>query len=186
MSVKISTLGTYSFGELLPEEWYHVAVMRFGNIMYFYLNGHLLNYANLPQNIPASGSPGYTTYLSGNESAMTIGGKHDGQASIISNPFTGHLTNFVWTKGRAVYTEPIGVPFVVTLKEKFKQPNIPKFIYSSANAFTHLEPYVAVGLLAESPSSVISNTRSPTATVSITNSSSIPGGLFNPVTWEKI
>jgi len=186
ISVKISTVGTYSFGELLPEEWYHVAVMRFGNIMYFYLNGHLANYANLPQNIPASGSPGYTTYLSGNESAMTIGGKHDGQASIISNPFTGHLTSFVWTKGRAVYTEPIGVPYVVTLKEKFKQPNIPNFIYSNANAFTHLEPYVAVGLLAESPSSVITNTRTPTATVSISNSSSIPGGLFNPVTWEKI
>ena len=186
MSVKISTVGTYSFGELLPEKWYHVAVMRFGNVMYFYLNGQLLNYANLPQNIPASGSPGYTTYLSGNETAMTIGGKHDGQATILSNPFTGHLTNFIWTKGMAVYTEPIGVPYVVTLKERFKQPSIPKFIHSRLDAFTYLDPYVSVGLLAEEPSSVIDNTRTPTATVSISNSSSIPGGFFNPVTWAKI
>lgn len=186
MSVKISTVGTYTFGELLPEKWYHVAVMRFGNVMYFYLNGHLLNYANLPQNIPASGSPPYTTYLSGNESAMTIGGKHDGLTNTVSNPFTGHLTNFIWTKGMAVYTEPIGVPYVVTLKEKFKQPTIPKFIHSRADAFTHLDPYVAVGLLAVSPSSVITNTRTPTATVSITDSSVINSTLYNAVTWEKI
>jgi hypothetical protein len=191
MSVKISTVGTYNFGELLPEQWYHVAVMRFGNVMYFYLNGHLLNYANLPENIPASGSPGYTTYLSGNESAISIGGKYDGyiragQTNALSDPFTGHLTNFIWTKGMAVYTEPIGVPHVVTLKEKFKQPTIPKFIHSAADAFTFLDPYVAVGLLAETPSSVITNTRTPTATVSITSSLTINPTLYDAVTWEKI
>lgn len=191
MSVKISNLGTYKFGELLPEEWYHVAIMRFGNVMYFYLNGQLLNYANLPQNIPAN-PPGSTTYLSGNESAMTIGGEYNGVSTTLTNPFFGHLTNFIWTKGMAVYTEPIGVPYVVTLKEKFKQPTIPKFIHSRRDAFTHVYPYVAVGLLAESPSSLapnsinntITNTRSPTATVSVTNSTQ--GGVFNLVTWEKI
>lgn len=191
MSVKISTVGTYDFGELLPEKWYHVVVMRFGNVMYFYLNGHLLNYANLPENIPASGTPAYTTYLSGTESAMSIGAKYDGyirpgQANALSDPFTGHLTNFIWTKGMAVYTQPIGVPPVVTLKEKFKEPSIPKFIYSRADAFTHLYPYVSVGLLAETPSSVITNTRTPTANVSITNSDTINPTLYDPVSWEKI
>jgi len=184
MSVQVSTVGTYTFGELLPEKWHHVVVMRFGNVMYFYLNGHLLNYANLPQNIPGSASP--TTYLSGNESAMTIGAKHDGITTTISNPFTGHLTNFIWTKGAALYTEPIGVPYVVTLISNYDQPSIPKFINTRVDTFTSMRPYVAVGLLAESSSSVLTNSHTPTATVSITSSSVINPTLYNSVTWAKI
>lgn len=187
LSVQVSTVGTIVVGELYEEKWHHVAVMRFGNIIYFYINGQRVNYINIPQNIPASGSPGYTTYLSGNESTMTIGGKYDGfirtgETVALTNPFIGHISNFRWTKGMAMYTEPIGVPPVTTLINKFKVPSIPLFIYSRSDAFTHLYRYVSVGLLAESADTPLLNTRSPTATVSITDGNTINSGLYNRVT----
>lgn len=192
LSVQISTVRTIIVGELYQEKWYHVAVMRFGNIIYFYINGQLVNYTNIPQDIPASGvTPGNTTYLSGSESAMTIGGKYDGfirtgQTFALTNAFIGHMTNFRWTKGMAMYTEPIGVPPVTTLINKFKTPTIPLFIYSRLDAFTHLYRYVSVGLLAESTGTVLANTRSPSATVSITDGNTVNSSLYNKVKWAII
>jgi hypothetical protein len=161
--------------------------------MYFYINGQLVNYMNLPQNIPASGAPGFTTYLSGNESVMTIGGKYNryitqAYQNAFVDSFIGHMTNFRWTKGMAVYTEPIGVPPVTTLVKKFERPTIPLFIYSRSDALTHLYRYVSVGLLAESASTLLLNTRSPTATVSITDANTIVGAaqLYNTVKWAII
>jgi hypothetical protein len=88
----------------------------------------------------------------------------------------------------AVYTEPIGVPPVTTLVEKFKTPVIPLFIYSRSDGFTHLYRYVSVGLLAESANTLLYNTRSPTATVSITDANTIVGAsqLYNKVKWVVI
>ena len=189
LTVKVSTVFTMAVGELYPGKWHHVAVMRYGNIMYFYINGQRVNYANLPQNIPASS--GTTTYLSGNQSLMTIGGKYDGfirtgQTFALTNAFTGHITNFRWTKGMAMYTEPIGVPPVTTLIDKFKTPTIPLFIYSRSDAFTHLYRYVSVGLLAESNATLLSNTRSPSATVSITDGNTANSALYAKVKWAII
>lgn len=191
--VQVSTVFTMAVGELYPEKWHHVAIMRFRNIMYFYINGQRVNYKNIPQNIPASGLPGFTTYLSGNESVMTIGGKYNRNVSQVYqnafvDSFIGHMTNFRWTKGMAVYTEPIGVPPVTTLIEKFKTPVIPLFIYSRSDGFTHLYRYVSVGLLAETTDTLLFNTRSPTATVSITDANTIVGAsqLYNTVKWEII
>jgi len=192
LTVQVSTVFTMNVGEVYPEKWHHVAVMRFGNVMYFYINGQRVNYANLPQNIPASGStPGFTNYLSGNQSIMTIGGKYDGfirtgQTFALTNAFTGHITNFRWTKGMAFYTEPIGVPPVTTLVEKFKTPTIPLFIYTRSDAYTHLYRYVSVGLLAESNATLLTNTRSPSATVSITDGNTANSALYNKVKWAVI
>lgn len=191
MSVQISTLGSTTFGDLYPDKWYHVAVMRFGNVMYFYLNGYLITYQNLPGNIPASGSPGFTNYLSGGESALTIGGKYDGTVRAgstvaLADTFTGNIANFIWTKGKAFYTKPIGVPAVHTLLNNFKTPSIPKFIHSASNVSTLSYPYVSVGLLAESESSIIYNTRTPTATVSSTDGNTVNPSLYASLIWEKI
>ena len=191
LSVQISTLLKINVGELYPEKWHHVALMRFGNIMYFYINGQRVNYAYIPANIPASGMPGYTTYLSGSESALTIGGKYDGfirtgQTFALTNAFTGHITNVRWTKGMAMYTEPIGVPPVTTLVEKFNTPNIPLFIYSRSDAFTPLYRYVPLGLLAESTDTLLANTRSPSATVSVTDGNTVNSSLYSSVTWAII
>jgi hypothetical protein len=191
LSVQISTVLRINVGELYPEKWHHVALMRFGNVMYFYINGQRVNYANIPANIPASGAPGYTTYLSGSESALTVGGKFDGlirsgQTVALTNAFTGYITNLRWTKGMAVYTEPIGVPPVTTLISKFTTPTIPLFIYSASDAFTHLYRYVSLGLLAESSSTLLTNTRSPTATVSVTDGNTINSSLYTTVKWAII
>ena len=193
MSVQVSTLGTYTFGELLANKWHHVAIMRIRNILYFFLNGFMLNYKDIPENIPASGSQGYTTYLSGNESALTIGAKYDGNVGSsagMTDSFIGHITNFRWTKGHPVYREGVGVPAVMTVKNVFKLPTIPLFIYSRSDAYTSFSPYVSVGLLAESEANVISNTRTPTATVTSTDSFSIKyngiDSYFTTVKWEII
>ena len=191
LSLQISTVGTFICGELVADKWHHVVIMRYGNVMYYYINGQLTNYTNIPQNIPASGTPAFTDYLSGNESALTIGGKFDGNirtgyTDALLDPFVGHLTNFRWTKGMAMYTEPIGVPATTTVLKKFKNPNIPLFVYTRSDAFTHLYRYVSLGLMAESSSTVLSNTRSPTSSVSLTDGSSINPALYNPVTWEII
>jgi hypothetical protein len=191
MVVQISTVGTFTCGEIAPDKWHHVAVMRFGNTMYFYINGQLTNYANVPQNIPASGVPGNTTYLSGGESALTVGGKFDGtirtgSTVALTDAFVGYLTNFRWTKGMAVYTEPIGVPAVTTLIRKFNTPITPLFIHTTSDAYTSLRPYVSVGLLAGSSSTVISNTRTPTSSVSVTDGNVINSSLYTSVTWANI
>jgi hypothetical protein len=191
--VQISTVSTINVGEVYPEKWHHVAVMRFGNIIYFYINGQRVNYKEIPQNIPASGAPGYTTYLSGDESVMTIGGKYNRNVSqvyqnALVDSFIGHITNFRFTKGMAVYTEPIGVPPVTTVIEKFKRPTIPLFIYSRSDAYTHLYRYVSLGLLAQSADTLLFNTRSPTATVSVTDANTIVGAslLYNTIKWAII
>jgi hypothetical protein len=192
MSVQLSTLGTYNFGELVPDKWHHVAIMRFGNTMYFYLNGFSLNYKNIPQDIPASTpGPGHTTYLSGPESALTIGGKYDGsiktgQTVALIDSFVGHITNFRWTKGEAVYTDHIGVPPVINVNSVFKIPALPLHVHSYVDVNSRLHPYVSVGLLAESETNVIFNTRTPTATVSSTDGYVINTSLYNPVAWRKI
>ncbi len=193
LSVQISTVATINVGELYPEKWHHVAVMRFGNIMYFYINGQRVNYKEIPQNIPASGAPGYTDYLSGSESVMTIGGKYNRSVTqvyqnVFVDAFIGHITNFRFTKGMAVYTEPIGVPPVTTLIEKFNTPVIPLFIYSRSDGYTHLYRYVSVGLLAESASTLLYNTQSPTATVTVKDANTIVGAslLYNTVKWVII
>ena len=191
LSIQVSTAFTMAVGELYPEKWHHVAVMRYGNIMYFYINGQRANYKEIPQNI--QGSSGTITYLSGDESVMTIGGKYNRTVAQVYqdafvDSFIGHMTNFRWTKGMAMYTEPIGVPPVTTLIEKFKTPTIPLFIYSRSDAFTHLYRYVSVGLLAETASTLLTNTRSPTATVSVTDANTIVGAslLYNTVKWAII
>jgi len=185
-SLQVSTIGTISNGELLANEWYHISVMRFGNIIYLYINGSMLSYLQIPiAGIPASG-PSITTYLTAtdSESTATIGGAYDTGQSL-SNGFIGNLTNFRWTKGRAVYTESLGVPYVTTILNPFQVTFPPLFIYSRQDAFTSLEPYVAVGLLTQSASTSLTNTKSPSSTVTVTDGRTI-SNTYTAITWEIV
>jgi len=182
-SVQLSTLGSMAC-ELLANKWYHISIMRFGDILYLHINGMMTSYIVIPPTgIPSIG-PSTTTYLTGNDSESTasIGGAYDlGQS--LSNGFIGNLTSFRWTKGRAVYTESLGVPYVTTILNPFQVTFPPLFVYSRQDAFTFIEPYVAVGLLAQSPSTLLTNTRSPSSTVTPTDGNTI-SNTYTAVTWE--
>jgi len=184
-NARLSTLGSVSC-ELLANKWYHIAIMRFGNILYLHQNGTMV--ANLPipaSGIPASG-PSVTTYLkaTNSESTASIGGAYDTGQSL-SNGFIGNLTNFRWTKDRAVYTQSLGSPYVTTIILQFQVTFPPLFIYSIQDAFTFLEPYVAVGLLTQSPSTLLTNTKSPSATVTVTDGNTI-SNTYTAVRWEIV
>ena len=182
-SVQLSTIGSIAC-ELLANKWYHIAIMRFGNILYLHINGSMVTNLQIPvTGIPASG-PSITTYLTAtnSESTASIGGAYDTGQSL-SNGFIGNLTNFRWTKDRAVYSESLGVPYVTTILPQFKVTFPPLFIHSNQDPFTTLDPYVAVGLLAQSPSTLLTNTTTPTARVTPTDGNTI-SGVYTAVRWE--
>lgn len=181
ISVQVSTRGTYTFGELLENKWHHVALMRFGTRVYFFLNGTNMGSLEVGTNIPSSA--GSTTYLSGDESTTSVGGAYD-TGYVFANGFIGNLTNFRWTKGMAVYTRSLGVPYVTSVLLVFKV-QFPLYVHVSQDPFTTLDPYVAVTLLAETAATVITPTHTPTATVSTTDGNTISNS-YTTVSWQIV
>jgi len=180
--LQVSTTQTVRFGEFLVGNWYYVSIMRYGSILYYYQNGTRMGQMNLPVGgIPSSG--GTTNYLSGAESIATIGGRYDSGSTALATGFNGYLTNFRWTKGLARLLLKLDgnttVPPTITVS------SIPLSIDSIPNANIPLSPYVPVGLLAESAATLLTNTRSPIATVSVQNGSTISGS-YAAVTWAKV
>jgi len=175
----VSTSGTLQFGEFLPEKWYHVVIMRNSSMMYSFQNGSYMGQINLGAGIP--NSSGTTNYLSGTESTATIGGRYDSGSSALATGFNGYLTNFRWTKGLSLYM--LKLDGNITLPMRIDVPGIPLYIYSKG-------PYVAVGLLAQSAATFLTNTRSLSATVSLTDGSTIvvspPPNTYTPLTWVTI
>jgi hypothetical protein len=182
----VSTRGTLRFGEFLPEKWYHVVVMRYGSNIYCYQNGTYMGLVDVSAGIP--NSSGTTNYLSGIESTATIGGRYDSGSSALATGFDGHLTNFRWIKGLALYM--LRLDGNTTLPMRIEVPEIPMYINSINYMYTVLSPYVAVGLLAQSAATYLTNTRSPSSTVSLTDGSTIitspPPNTYTPVTWVII
>lgn len=184
--LSVSTLGKTRFGEFVPNKWYNVAIMRYGSIMYYFQNGVYMGEIQLGAGIP--NSSGTTNYLSGDESTTTIGGRYDSGSSALATGFNGYLTNFRWTKGLAVYL--LTLDGITRVPKRNVVPKAPLFINSTAYVYTSLQPYVAVGLLAESAATFLTNTRSPSATVTVTNGSAItvspPPNTYTPVSWITV
>jgi len=185
--LSVSTSGTARFGEFLPGKWYHVVIMRYGSRIYYFQNGTYMGLVGVGAGITSS-TAGITNYLSGLESTMTIGGRYDSGSSALATGFNGYLTNFRWTKGLAVYLLKLDGTTIPT--SNFEAPKVPLFINSQIYTYTPLNPYVAVGVLAESAATFLTNTRSPSATVTLTNGSAItvtpPPNTYTPVTWVQI
>jgi hypothetical protein len=181
-----STSGTLGFGEFLAEKWYHVVIMRHGSNMYAFQNGVYMGI--IPLGAGMSNSSGITNYLSGIESTTSIGGRYNSGSSALATGFNGHLTNFRWIKGLSLYM--IRLDGNTTLPMRIDVPNVPLYINSTSYMYTVLNPYVSVGLLAQSAATYLTNTRSPSATVSVTDGSTItvspPPNTYTPVTWVTI
>lgn len=173
--LQVSTSGTKQYGELLVDKWYHVAIMRYGSRVYFYLNGVRLIEIPVGAGIPNSTTPFTTNYLSGTESVATIGGKYDAGFSGLADAFNGYLTNFRWAKGVGLYL--LRLDSTITAPDVFNVPAIPFNI--------NADPYVAVGLLAQSAATLLTNTRSPTATVSIQDGRAI-NATYTAVGWTRV
>jgi len=182
----VSTSGTARFGEFLPEKWYHVIVMRYGSNIYYFQNGVYMGLVRVGAGIPSSS--GTTNYLSGIESTATIGGRYDSGSSALATGFDGHLTNFRWTKGLAVYV--LRLDNTITVPRRLEVPGLPLYVNSTSYMYTILNPYVAVGLLVQSAATYLTNTRSPSATVSVKDGSTIvtspPPNTYTPVSWVTI
>lgn len=173
--LQVSTSGTKQYGELLVDKWYHVAIFRYGSRVYFYLNGVRLIEIPVGAGIPNSTTPFTTNYLSGTESVATIGGKYDAGFSGLADAFNGYLTNFRWAKGVGLYL--LRLDSTITAPDVFNVPAIPLNI--------NADPYVAVGLLAQSAATLLTNTRSPTATVSIQDGNAI-NATYTAVGWTQV
>jgi hypothetical protein len=177
----VSTLGTARFGEFLPDKWYHVTVMRHGSTMYYFQNGSYMGELNLGAGIPSSS--GTTNYLSGTESTATIGGKYNSGSSALATGFNGYLTSFRWIKALAQYI--ITLDGITSVPKRFQVPGAPLFVNTLNYVYTSIQPYVAVGLLAESAETRLTNSRSPSATVSLTDGNTINAG-YTAVSWARV
>lgn len=180
--LQVSTVKTVQFGELLVGKWYYFSIMRYGSIIYVYQNGTRVGQINLPTaGIP--NSSGTTNYLSGTESTATIGGRYDTGSSALATGFNGYLTNFRWTKGLATYV--LNLDGVKSAPLTIDAPKPPFYIKSTIYTYTINEPYVAVGLLAQSAATLLTNTRSPSATVSIQDGRAI-NASYTAVSWTQV
>jgi len=180
--LQVSTTQTVRFGEFLVGNWYYVSIMRYGSSIYYYQNGTRMGQITLPVGgIPSSG--GTTNYLSGAESVATIGGRYNSGSTALATGFNGYLTNFRWTKGLA--TLLLRLDGNLTVPYTIAAASIPVYIDSIANVYTSFKPYVAVGLLAESAATLLTNTRSPSATVSVQNGNAV-NAAYTAVTWAQV
>ena len=177
----VSTLGTARFGEFFPGKWYHITTMRHGSKMYYFQNGTYMGELNLGAGIP--NSSGTTNYLSGIESTLTIGGKYNSGSTALATGFNGYLTSFRWIKGLALYI--LTLDGITSVQKRFQVPSHPLFVNTLNYVYTSLEPYVAVGLLVQSASEILTNTRSPVVSVSLTDGSTIvvspPPNTYTPL-----
>jgi hypothetical protein len=181
--VKVSTFSPFEFGEFLAGKWYHVAIMRYGTKIYFFQNGVNMGNITVGVNIPDANNPNGTntvTYLSGASSLGFLGGAYTESPSAFVNGFTGYITNFRFTKGYVQYLDRRD--FTEKMPDVFAVPILPLFVTNPTYILDYLNPYVSVGLLAESASTVITNTKSPSATVSIQDGNAISSS-FDLVTW---
>ena len=181
--LKVSTFSPVDFGEFIAGKWYHVAIMRYGTKIYFFQNGVIAGNMTVGVNIFDANSPNGTdtvTYLSGDSSLGFLGATYTDSNNTFTNGFTGYITNFRWTKGYVQYLDRRD--FTEKMPDVFAVPTLPLFITNPTYILNYLTPYVSVGLLAESASTVKTNTKSPTATVSITDGNTISPS-YDLVTW---
>jgi hypothetical protein len=179
-TLKVSTFNTVVVAEILTNQWCHITIMRYGSSIYYYQNGTRMGTINLGSGIPSSSSPFTTNYLSATESTTIIGASYDQGLTGLANGFNGYLTNFRWTKGLAVYV--LRLNNTITVPNRFQVPGAPLDIFSVINPYTPLQPYVAVGLLAQSSATLLTNTRSPSSTVSVQDGNAI-SGTYTAVGW---
>ena len=181
--VKVSTFSPFEFGEFIAGKWYHVAIMRYGTKIYFFQNGVIMGNITVGTNIPDVNNPNgvnTVTYLSGDSSLGFLGGAYTDSSGTLLNGFNGYITNFRFTKGYVQYLDRRD--FTEKMPDVFAVPVIPLFIKNPSYILDYLNPYVSVGLLAESASTVITNTRSSSATVSIQDGNAISSS-YDLVTW---
>lgn len=181
--VQVSTLGTLRAGELEAGAWSHIAVIRYNNTMYIYVNGTLLGKIEVPvSGIPGSSS--VTTYLSDppsstSESLVILGAAYN-FPPVLNNGFYGNLTSFAFTKGNAKYNRFLDGQIIVP---NVFQPDSPTIKIGSYSAYT------SILLQANSSSTLLINNGTPVAApdsqVSITDGNTI-SGTFDPLIWAIV
>lgn len=120
-----SVAGSYSFA---LNTWYHIAIVRSANRLYFYVNGELLN----------AGGTAFAVTIDDSSIAPKIG------AAVIHNSlnfnwyFPGHISNLRVVKGTAVYTanfKPSTTPLTAVSGTSLLTCQSNRFIDNSSNNF---------------------------------------------------
>lgn len=171
-NLKVSTFPTLTFGQMPLNRWYHIAIVRKASVITAYLDGVAQGVVDVGINIPATGGS-FTTYLN---SIAVLGASY--VSTSFTNGFTGALSNFRWTKGKALYTGSV-----------FKIP-LPFSDYTENGIYWQLYPYFAVLLISSSESNVLTNTGNPPTgidaiSVSVTDGNTI-SALYNPITYAVV
>jgi hypothetical protein len=188
-NVQLSTFEPFSFGEFNKDTWYHVAIERYGTLINYFQNGNYMGTKVIGENIPSTNTvnspPVYNKYM--NSSAI-LGAPYGGPDPTVAgaNCFTGHISNFRWTKGVTLYSKHMFSNYMnpndyrdTTLFNQyvFSVPLPPFTDNSSISMWSYELPYVSVLLLASSYATVIKNSCSPPAyhvnSVSITDGNTI-------------
>jgi len=192
LTVQVSTCGTITHGDLYANQWYHVALMRYGNIVHLFLNGTQYGIINIPSpGIPSSNAPFTTTYLydapnTTFESVIILGGAYDSAPGVFNNPFYGWISNFRFTKGSPIYLTYFD--YIESMPEVFAVPWQPLDIYT--NVYINSKRFVAIGLLAQTPATLLVNSTSPLpplrSPVSIQDGNAIDPTTYSPVTWAIV
>lgn len=186
-NVKVSTFDEFSFGQFNKYQWYHVAIERNGTQMNYFQNGTYMGTTVVGLNIPSTNSvntpPIYNKYL--NSSAI-LGARYGGPISTVpeENCFTGHISNFRWTKGVTLYSKHMFSNYGKTnaLTSLFNPYSfvvpMPQFTDNSVvTPWSFQLPEVSVLLLASSNSLLIKNSctprKAPLVSVSIQDGYSI-------------
>jgi len=188
-NVKVSTFTPFSFGQFNKDEWYHVAIERYGTQINYFQNGTYMGTTVVGLNIPSTNSinspPIYNKYL--NSSAI-LGAPFGGPISTVggANCFSGYISNFRWTKGVTMYSKHMfnnyGKVFDDALTALFNPYSfvvpMPQFTDNSVvTPWSFQLPEVSVLLLASSDTTRIKNSctprKNPLVPVSITDGNSI-------------
>jgi len=194
-NVKVSTFQPFTFGQFNKDEWYHVAIERYGTEINYFQNGTYMGTTVVGLNIPSTNTVNtphiYNKYL--NSSAI-LGAPYGGPLSTVggANCFTGYISNFRWTKGVTLYSKNMFSNYGKTNAEtalfnpySFVVP-MPQFTDNSVvTPWSFQLPYVSVLLLASSNDTLIKNSCSPHGfhidSVSITDGNTIDDTNYESV-----
>jgi hypothetical protein len=136
-----STIQKTSTDTVSKNEWTHVAVVRYSDNIYFYING-------VADSGGAQSETGTIAYLNGAAKDLKIGTSGDS-----GNVFNGYISNLRIVKGTAIYTSaftPSTAPLTPTEKTSLLACQSPSFIDNSPHKHT-LSRYGDVRSTAFSP-----------------------------------
>jgi hypothetical protein len=128
----INTASLGSTGTILPNVWYHLAVVKSSSTVRLYINGNDLT---APYYNPATGTTGGLAFFNTWSGVISYTGNYIGYSGILNGPFpgvitsmTGFISNVRILQGLALYTGPfvpaVNRPLGLTQNQAYNQQRL--------------------------------------------------------------